>query len=242
MVQHFKQHLDYKFLKQIDGNGRILSDSEYECDFLKINVKDLFQQYVNSKILIADIINLIDEYVKYNKYQLLKQFIFNHQNQLNYYRLEFYQKYNYSLYVAIRYQDIESWECLWGLVFDHSSLLLDNVYYAAEFGNLKTFQHILYAYNNYPEYISYMSIKKLKDLALRNVDKNVKIFIDKLFEGISELLEDNNSFSGCYDEEIKDCQSLIDNASPNDSDYKFLQKNLEIVTLYFDNLNKFIHQ
>ena len=244
MVQHFKQNFDYEFLRKTNGKGRILSDEEYECCFLKINVKDVFQQHVNSKFLVVDIINLVDKYVKYNKFQQLKQFIFDYDNQPS--SWDFYQEYNRVIHVAIKCNDIEYIEFLWGKdnFYGGSADYTDGLYYACEYGNLITCQHILYTYCNcgFIELNGYASIKKMKNLASLNSDKSVKLFIDCLFDGISEILEDGDTFYGCHNEKIEDCQSELATLDPNDEEYIYEQNELKFATLYFNNLNKFIHQ
>ena len=242
MVQHFKRCFDYEFLRKVDGKGRILFEVEYECSFLKINVRDIFQQHMDSQILITDIINLIIEYVKYNKHQQLKQFIFDYYNQ----SLSglYYSKWHRTTNVAILCGDIENLELFWGLVYYYGGnpWFSDHLYYAAEFGNLKMFQHVLYAYNNYVEHEhEEISIKKLKDLALKNIDQTVNNFIDKLFDGIPKLLKDGDTFSGCPEGEIEDCQHELKLWDPNE-DCEYQKNQLKIALLYFTNLNKLINQ
>ena len=244
MVQHFKHNFDYEFLRNIDRKGHILADEEYECNFLKINVRYIFRQHLNLKILVVDIINLVDKYVKYNKHQQLKQFIFNYVNQLNYSNV-FYPKWNHTIYVAIQIGDIESLEFLWGLAYFYGSntWFLSHLYYAAQHGNLKIFQHILYAYSNYMKHeYEGISIRTLKDLALQNNNKTVKNFINSLFDGIPQLLKDKDTFYGCSNGVIQDCQNELRSRNSNDDYYTYQENHLKIATLYFNNLNKFIHQ
>lgn len=243
MVQHYKRNFNYDFLRKNNGKGRILCDEEYECSFLKINVKDLFQPYVDLKILVMDVINLIDGHVKYNKHQQLKQFIFDFDNQPHY-GLEFYQKYNHSIHVAIQCQDIESLEFLWGMDEDYHILgndHIDNLYYACEYGTLKTFQHVLYSYCNYVDYsddCKFVSIEKMKELALLNIDSSVKIFIDQLFIGLIDLLEDKDKFYGCHNENIEKLQFELQSLDPNDDMYEYEQNNIKIAIIYFTNLRQ----
>lgn len=97
----------------------------------------------------------------------------------------FNQEYQTMISEAIKSNNLNGVEILWEGIYFHDR---DNPYYehdvevAAEFGNYKTFQHILYAYMNNmtlnPK--DSLNYSKLLELSAKNIDSNVLRFIESL--------------------------------------------------------------
>lgn len=111
-----------------------------------------------------------------NKIEDLKKFAKALYNQDYKFFHDTYDKYLNMTIVAIKFNNLLALEVLWRLVEpNYSDYLCD----AAEFGNLKTFQHCLYGFMNYAVFdpSDPISYQKLKDLASKNSDPNVLEYI-----------------------------------------------------------------
>ena len=99
--------------------------------------------------------------------------------------IKFNKEYQMMIDEAIKSNNLQGVKLLWNGIYFHDR---DNPYYehdvevAAEFGNLKTFQYILYGYmnNNTLNPKDSLSYTKLIELATRNLNCDVLRFINSL--------------------------------------------------------------
>lgn len=93
---------------------------------------------------------------------------------------------------AIENNDLDSLEVLWQGIYFHDRTNPDyekDVYTATEFGNIKTFQHVLYAYMNYNtlDGVEPLEYTKLLQLATKNKNNEILNLINEL-----KCVTDNN--------------------------------------------------
>lgn len=106
-----------------------------------------------------------------------------------------YQQYQNMINLAIKANNLPGLEVLWQAMYHYDNDSPDyehNVYVAAEFGQLKTFQHVLYAYLNYhyqdddPDDLDPLSFSKLKSLATLNPDEAILHYINLLQQDVNQ--------------------------------------------------------
>ena len=113
----------------------------------------------------------------------LKQFVKHHYSVRTDDFIEYWRKYQSMISSAIKSNNLKGLNILWDGIYYHDR---DNthfeyyVYTAAEFGNLATFQHVLYGYwfyaqLDYPEELNY---EQLIELASKNLDNKVLSYIE----------------------------------------------------------------
>jgi hypothetical protein len=144
---------------------------------LHTNIKVNFRDYKPSD-------GLIYEFSSYkNKLDMLCSFIRAHYEQdyrewnSEQFKLS-YDQYQKMITEAIKSDDLDSLEVLWQGIYFHDRANPDyesDVYTAVEFGNIKTLQHVLYAYMNYNtlDCVEPLEYTKLLELATKN--KNIEI-------------------------------------------------------------------
>ena len=223
---------------------------DHECDFMKLKTKEILIDFIKSGKLIDDIVKLIDIYVENDKRKKLEQFIIKYGN----YPFEFKNKAKYRemIKIAIEYSDIQSFYLLFGGLGYVGISSIDGFsemsYYSVRFGNIPQICQILYYYDIYKwSRNGSLSIKKLKELASLNPNKSVKVFIDKLFEGIPELLNDRDTFNGLYYAHEEDYDESLSSSwkcllEGDNEMYKSVMKELKLYKRYLTNFNKLIQK
>ncbi len=90
-----------------------------------------------------------------------------------------YEQYQEMITEAIKGNDLDSLEVLWQGIYFHDRANPDyetDVYTAVEYGNIKTIQHVLYAYMNYNTLDGVEPLEYTKLIELSKKNHNVDVF------------------------------------------------------------------
>lgn len=125
---------------------------------------------------------------------------------------------------AIKFNNLDGLMVLWNGIYYHdrdNPDYLNDVYVAAQFGNLKTFQHVLHGYMNYltnngVDPVDYIILKHLCKM-----NKDTKDFIDKMEEFVNERNEFYPLFHG-YEVDPDNPESFQEKEKV-DKFYKFVE-------------------
>ncbi len=119
-----------------------------------------------------------------------------------------YEQYRNMIKTAIKSNNLRALEILWQGIYYHDVANPDyesNLLVAAEFSNLRTFQHVIYACMNYRtlNYSHGIKHKKLKELALKNPDQSIA----NLVNALKICVNSEGKLIGLYESAIDDPDS-----------------------------------